>query len=631
MRIQSPEMSDTSSTSSQTGASLQVSVIFNGRVQADIESSLARESSGDRGGVLVGTADPALGLVVILAAEPLPPGGPGSGSLEFTPAVWSHMVDVVIQRHPGQRIVGWYHGHIGSGVFLSGHDLLIHTTYFGQPWQVAYVVDPTTDERGIFAWRGQRVVRVEHWDVTSGAKGVATSVAPNEPEGRAAVLRHLAQPVNQRPPSTPPVPTIAPSLPPAEVSEHLETDPPVVESLDASAWGYPLGDHADAGPEINPEDDTDPVDRPTAASDVEDDLDAWIASLPTTAEAGAATFAQLDKAPPAPRDSTHQEVEVLASAVIETKPRSRRKFVIAVIAALIVAAIVVGVVLTSGSDDKKAAPTTTAAPATVSSVTIPASTSTADVTTTAAPTTTETTEETVATDPPTSSTSAPTTSPTTVAPTTSTTPTLPPTPDAVASPSERVGSGSNACELGSDGLYVPAANCFVALPNGNIVAAFNSALVCVDPPGGALLAQAAPFLVGFGGDPLAVIAGGVALPRCEDLSYARNVMAGGATTFAGLCGNQNTSINQNSTRCFAQNPATGAIAALVAAFGSQNGLVGLCFAASGQSLPLPLTWTTPGVDATWTIESVAFEPGIEQFVLTANRDGDLATALMTCA
>ena len=619
-------MSDTSSTSSRTGASPQVSVIFNGRVQADIDLALARQSPADGGGVLVGTADPVLGLVVVLGSEPLPPDAQTSRSVEFTPASWAHMIDVVIERHPGQRIVGWYHAHAGSGVFLSGHDLLIHTTFFSQPWQVAYVVDPTRDERGLFAWRGQQIARIEHWDVTSGATGVATSVAPNEPEGRAAVLSHLAQPVSPRAASA--VPSLAdesttgPPSPKIERDEDLFGAPEIEEPTAAGAssgaptWGYPLGQQA--------EDDTLPADRPTPTADADDDLDAWIASLPTTAEAGAAAFAAFDG--PAPRTSTHAEVEALASSVVDSRARPRRRFLVPAIAAAIIAAIVIAVVVTSGSDDDRSSPTTTSVPVTVSTVTVPATTTTAKATTTAAPTT-ESTARPVATDPPTSSTLAPTTA----APTTTTTPaTLPATPNGVASPSARIGSGSIACPAGSDGLFAPVANCFVALPNGNIVADFDSDLVCVDPPG-TVLAEAIPFLVGFGGDPLAVIANGVVLPRCDDLSYAKNVMAGGAPTLPGLCGNNNTTINQNSTRCFAQNPSTGAIAALTSAFGTDNGLAGLCFTAVGQPLPLPLTWTTPGVDASWRIVSVAYEPGIQQFVATANREGEVATTLMACA
>lgn len=652
-------MSDPSSTSSRSGASLQVSVIFNGRVQADVDAALARESSAESGGVLVGTADPALGLVVVLGSEPLPTASQTSRSVEFTPALWAHMVDLVLDHHPGQRIVGWYHSHVGSGVFLSGHDLLIHSTFFSQPWQVAYVVDPTRDERGLFAWRGHDVVRVEHWDVTSGAQGVATSVAPNEPEGRATVLRHLAQPVIPRTGSTEqvsagapaapspllvPAPTPEPAKPVAEPPKPVAEPPkpvhePVHEPVmaakpvepvqpvdvragsDSSTWGYPLGKQ--------PDDDTEPIDRPAAAAEADEDLDAWIASLPTSAEAGAAAFAAFDgPRPRAANELTHQEVEAVAGAVIEADRRPRRRLLIASVVAVLVAAIVLVVVLTSGSDDNKgASPTTIAVPVTLSTVTIPAPTTTARATTTAAPTT-ERTEPADVTEPSTSSSAAPTT---TVAPTTTiTTATLPPTPSAVTTPSERVGDGASACPLGSNGLYTPVANCFVALPNGNIVADLNDSLICVDPAG-PTLAAATPFLVGFGGDPLAVIADGVALARCEDLSYAKNVMAAGAPTFPGLCGNNNTTINQNSTRCFAANPSTGAIAALTAALGTDNGLAGLCFSASGQPVPVALTWTTPGVDASWRIVSVAFEPGIQQFVATANRSGEVATTIMACA
>ncbi|HMC59945.1 MAG TPA: Mov34/MPN/PAD-1 family protein, partial [Candidatus Solibacter sp.] len=42
------------------------------------------------------------------------------------------------------QVVGWYHSHTRSGIFLSETDLDIHTRYFPEPWQIALVMKPHT-------------------------------------------------------------------------------------------------------------------------------------------------------------------------------------------------------------------------------------------------------------------------------------------------------------------------------------------------------------------------------------------------------------------------------------------------------------------------------------------------------
>ena len=46
----------------------------------------------------------------------------------------------------GLQVVGWYHSHTRSGVFLSEADLQIHKTFFPEPYQVALVMKPHTFE-----------------------------------------------------------------------------------------------------------------------------------------------------------------------------------------------------------------------------------------------------------------------------------------------------------------------------------------------------------------------------------------------------------------------------------------------------------------------------------------------------
>lgn len=86
------------------------------------------------------------------------------GQVMFTQDTWSHIYEVKDSQYPNLRIVGWYHTHPRYGIFLSGHDLFIHKNFFNQAWQVAYVVDPVSEDEGFFAWQdGSPYLMTQFW------------------------------------------------------------------------------------------------------------------------------------------------------------------------------------------------------------------------------------------------------------------------------------------------------------------------------------------------------------------------------------------------------------------------------------------------------------------------------------
>jgi len=87
-----------------------------------------------------------------------------SGQVTFTHETWAHINGIKDSEYPDRRIVGWYHSHPEYGVFLSSQDTFIHANFFGQPWQVAFVIDPVSEEEGFFIWRDGRPDPVkEYW------------------------------------------------------------------------------------------------------------------------------------------------------------------------------------------------------------------------------------------------------------------------------------------------------------------------------------------------------------------------------------------------------------------------------------------------------------------------------------
>lgn len=115
---------------------------------------------GEVGGVLVGEI-PESGPVVIAGAIAALSAEGERASVTFTHDAWSEVHDQLERNYPECRIVGWYHSHPGFGIFLSEHDLFIQRNFFGDPAQVAYVVDPHASTEGLFGWVEGEIVQVE--------------------------------------------------------------------------------------------------------------------------------------------------------------------------------------------------------------------------------------------------------------------------------------------------------------------------------------------------------------------------------------------------------------------------------------------------------------------------------------
>ena len=81
------------------------------------------------------------------------------GSVTFTHETWQRLNQQIEASFPNERVIGWHHTHPSMGIFLSSYDRFIHENFFGQPWQIAMVVDPCQQQFGIFQWNvgdGQR-------------------------------------------------------------------------------------------------------------------------------------------------------------------------------------------------------------------------------------------------------------------------------------------------------------------------------------------------------------------------------------------------------------------------------------------------------------------------------------------
>jgi proteasome lid subunit RPN8/RPN11 len=150
--------------------------IFLDKKPADaIERHALRDTSVELGGILLGrecvdddTGEPFVRITEALEAKHYEN---TQASFTYTHDSWAEITRERDLVHPELDVVGWYHTHPDFGVFLSSHDLFIHHHFFGQPLQVAYVVDPIRQTRGFFRWRDGQVEQVGGFHVCSERTG----------------------------------------------------------------------------------------------------------------------------------------------------------------------------------------------------------------------------------------------------------------------------------------------------------------------------------------------------------------------------------------------------------------------------------------------------------------------------
>lgn len=86
------------------------------------------------------------------------------GSFKFTHDTWSEISRERDEFPEDLQMVGWYHTHPDWGVFLSGMDMFICDNFFARELDVALVIDPCRQDRGMFQWTGNPEDRIRRTD-----------------------------------------------------------------------------------------------------------------------------------------------------------------------------------------------------------------------------------------------------------------------------------------------------------------------------------------------------------------------------------------------------------------------------------------------------------------------------------
>ena len=153
-----------------TPRSTDLPIFFDRTAAAEVERHGTTDTSVELGGLLLGKecCDPETGEPFVLISRALRAlhYENSQTSFTYTHNTWEALTRQREQQHPELDIVGWYHTHPDFGVFLSGHDLFLHQHFFGQPLQVAFVLDPVRQTRGVFFQQGQHLVQAQGYHLT---------------------------------------------------------------------------------------------------------------------------------------------------------------------------------------------------------------------------------------------------------------------------------------------------------------------------------------------------------------------------------------------------------------------------------------------------------------------------------
>jgi len=76
------------------------------------------------------------------------------GAFAITNAVWENLDEDRRRIDPASRLIGWWIGMPGQGLYVSDVNFDMHRRYFSSAWQVHLVIDPTMGDAAWFRWEG---------------------------------------------------------------------------------------------------------------------------------------------------------------------------------------------------------------------------------------------------------------------------------------------------------------------------------------------------------------------------------------------------------------------------------------------------------------------------------------------
>mgnify|MGYP006285940195 CR=1 FL=1 len=131
-----------------------IKVYIQQAVYKEIQKFTLNKTTNESGGVLLGDVLYELGKTNIIVSGFIEAKNCDATptSLTFTHDTWNYIHKENNKNFNDKKIVGWIHTHPDFGIFLSDYDKFIHNSFFKEPWQIAYVIDPVRNEEGFYYW-----------------------------------------------------------------------------------------------------------------------------------------------------------------------------------------------------------------------------------------------------------------------------------------------------------------------------------------------------------------------------------------------------------------------------------------------------------------------------------------------
>lgn len=117
------------------------------------------KTDNERGGVLVGCVIQEFGKtnIVVQGFIEAKFNESTSTTLKFTHETWEYVHKEIARKYENGKIVGWIHTHPNFGIFLSEYDMFIHSNFFSDENQIAYVIDPIQHDEGVYCWANGKI------------------------------------------------------------------------------------------------------------------------------------------------------------------------------------------------------------------------------------------------------------------------------------------------------------------------------------------------------------------------------------------------------------------------------------------------------------------------------------------
>lgn len=88
----------------------------------------------------------------------------------FTHESWQDLQAMQNNVYPQKKILGWFRTYSQPDILFSANDLVVQKIFFKQPWQVAYLFCPHSQQGVFFRWKEKEMIPSSFYSLSIGNK-----------------------------------------------------------------------------------------------------------------------------------------------------------------------------------------------------------------------------------------------------------------------------------------------------------------------------------------------------------------------------------------------------------------------------------------------------------------------------